>query len=517
MGIRRNTLWSLLHSPPGLLLVIALLALTARWPRLGLPELSADESFSWRLTQYAPADLVRATAHDVHPPLYYLLLQAWMAAWGSTPAALRGFSLCCGVLCVPVIYLLGGEALRRTVPDPASVAAARGGALLSAAVLALHSTAILPARTARMYSLGMLLAGLSAWLLLRAMRARCGREWWWSAYGLTVAAFCYTHYYAFFTILAQTLFVVGDLALRVWRQSLREAARTATGFLFAATIPLLLYAPWLPIWRQQVQDVRRAYWIPDFTVADLRQTFLTWLTGVAVLERVEAWCWMGLLMACLIWLLLLRCDRGAWFFFLLGAVPWASSVTLSLTSGQSILMARYLTFAHLGLLGFWGIVYARLPGWTPRLLLAGWLGVYILWGLHATAQQWPAEPPALAAAADFLRQQARPGDLFLTDGASAVNRLRYYVSQAGAEGLRIQCQASPLGTDGHITHIASLSAEDFFWEDDNWARRGIRRVWKCSAAGGSSPPRAGWKEVERHTFTGGGNTHYELALYEHGP
>src|SRR4051812_10335173 len=52
-----------------------------------------DEAFSWRLAaQPSPARLVELTARDVHPPLYYLCLSAWMSAFGASESALRGLS-----------------------------------------------------------------------------------------------------------------------------------------------------------------------------------------------------------------------------------------------------------------------------------------------------------------------------------------------------------------------------------------------------------------------------------------
>jgi hypothetical protein len=37
-----------------------------------------DESYSWRISRLGPVALIQDTAGDVHPPLYYLTLWAWM-------------------------------------------------------------------------------------------------------------------------------------------------------------------------------------------------------------------------------------------------------------------------------------------------------------------------------------------------------------------------------------------------------------------------------------------------------
>jgi hypothetical protein len=79
--------------PSGLLLLILLLACCLRRDRLELPPLSSDEAFSWRLTTYSVAELLRHMPGDAHPPLYYLLLKGWIALFGDSPFALRGLSV----------------------------------------------------------------------------------------------------------------------------------------------------------------------------------------------------------------------------------------------------------------------------------------------------------------------------------------------------------------------------------------------------------------------------------------
>lgn len=177
------------------LLLILVLGTVLRSYHLGFSRLETDESFSWRLTQYSSEELIRRTVADVHPPLYYLLLQAWTAGLGSSPAALRGFSVLFGVLCIPMMYLVCLESFTgASKPPETSSRMSHLGALFSAFLVAVHVTQVVPGRTARMYSLGVFLAGLTGWLLLRALRATRRQAWWWTGYGVAVAAFCYTHY-----------------------------------------------------------------------------------------------------------------------------------------------------------------------------------------------------------------------------------------------------------------------------------------------------------------------------------
>src|SRR5438874_2453036 len=89
-----SSLWKLLVP----LILVLFLALLLRHFELGTTVLAVQEAFSWRLTSYPSAEVVQRTAADVHPPLYYLLLKAWVLLCGDSPGALRSFSVVFGIL-----------------------------------------------------------------------------------------------------------------------------------------------------------------------------------------------------------------------------------------------------------------------------------------------------------------------------------------------------------------------------------------------------------------------------------
>src|SRR5262249_4491239 len=70
-----------------------------------------------------PASLARVVRavrlSDTSPPLYYVALWAWTRALGTSDAALRGFSLVCAVLCVPLLARLARRAGGRAAVFPA--------------------------------------------------------------------------------------------------------------------------------------------------------------------------------------------------------------------------------------------------------------------------------------------------------------------------------------------------------------------------------------------------------------
>lgn len=224
--------------------------------------------------------------------------------------------------------------------------------------------------------------------------------------------------------------------------------------------------------------------------------------------------WILLLIACIVWMVY-RADRGGLFVLVQAGIPWALSLALSAWSGRPIFHERYLLFAQFFLFAFWGIVWDRLPGWLPRLGLGCFLCALSLSGLEMVRERWPTRPPALAAAAAFLREQYQDGDVVLTSSPSELNRLRYYAAQAGMPTIQARCILSPFQPPGHVVHLGSLQAEDIPWTGFSSEPSLGRRVWTLTETGaGTPPPGEPWREVSQWSFAGGNEGHYYLILYE---
>jgi mannosyltransferase len=440
--------------------------------------LSADECFSWRLTQYPVAQIVKRTAADVHPPLYYLLLKAWCAGFGTSPAALRGLSAVFGMLCVPIMYMVVREAGSLSETP----AGGRSGALFCAFLVAVHITQVSPGSIARMYTLGACLSGLSAWLLLRALASVKVPMAWWSAYGFCVAAFCYTHYYAFFTILAQAVFVGLWLFMRRRSSPSSFPVRQACGFLFAAIIALTLFMPWLPVMWQQTHDVHDNYWISPVSGSTAAATLFSWSSGLNYDGAVPA----GVLFASVALAAaygILRGGQATWFFLLQAGLPWFLSLGLSLLGGRSIFVERYLLFAHFFFLGFIGVVWSAIPYRAARILVGCWIASTALWGVGDRLARYPENVPPVVSAMKELRRHYGAGDLVLVETPTEVNRLRYYASQAGLNSVNIRCEIDSFGKDRRFSHIAALTNEDVLWNRSGAVEQPEQRLWRLSEGG----------------------------------
>lgn len=212
-----------------LLLLLLLFGLILRLGRLDWQPLWADEGYSVYFATEAPLRLLWLTAHDIHPPLYYLLLQGWLKLWpGPDPMALRLFSV---LLASPVLLL--GAALAQICFT------SRRPRLLFLTLLLLNPLYLYYSQEVRMYGLALTLSiasTLCCWQWV--VQAKTGKvtHAWLVAYVVTATMALYTLYYLAFLLLAHFIWVTWTL--RTEWPSLRR-------FWLADGVSALLYLPWV--------------------------------------------------------------------------------------------------------------------------------------------------------------------------------------------------------------------------------------------------------------------------------
>lgn len=216
------------------LLIIAL-SLALNLHSLAADSLWGDEIFTASFAARSPAEVIRWTADDIHPPLYYLLAGTFTRLTVTRPPSpasdwlWRFPSAVAATLTVAIAYRL------------AAIFANRRVAMTAAFLLALAPVGIKYGQEARMHALFMCLSALSAWFFFRAIRQPRAHKRW-LALGLVTAANIYTMYFGFLIAATQGLTL---LAAKRYRSFTRLA-----GFAGAMSLAGLLYLPWWPVlWR----------------------------------------------------------------------------------------------------------------------------------------------------------------------------------------------------------------------------------------------------------------------------
>jgi mannosyltransferase len=184
-----------------------------------------DEGYSIMVAQRPLGELMALVAVDAHPPLYYLLLKAWMVIFGAGEFALRASSVLCGGLSLAVMAFLLKDLFSKRI------------ALLTLPFLAFAPFLLRYNYEIRMYSLVMLIGLVATWVMVRAWRT--GQVRWWVMYGLLVTIGMYTLYMSAVFWLAHIVWLL-VMTYQAKKTVLRQP------YWAAYAIAAILFLPWAP-------------------------------------------------------------------------------------------------------------------------------------------------------------------------------------------------------------------------------------------------------------------------------
>ncbi|HVV69984.1 MAG TPA: glycosyltransferase family 39 protein [Verrucomicrobiae bacterium] len=226
--------------------------------KLGYSDIWVDEACSKALLRYPVQEMVRLTAGDFHPPLYFIGLKLFTILTGNTDFSIRLFSVLGALSTLAVAYLVGQRVF------------GRGGALCWSLLLLALPMPGLYSHIARMYTwAAFVTAGVFLYALLYAREHR-PRDLLWLGCFSTMAA--YLHYYcliaAFWTCLTVLVYLLVKRD-RAWR-----------GMVAMGVVVFILFLPWLFTLLSQARAAQKDFWIGPVSWATVLACYAQPVSGL---------------------------------------------------------------------------------------------------------------------------------------------------------------------------------------------------------------------------------------------
>jgi 4-amino-4-deoxy-L-arabinose transferase-like glycosyltransferase len=265
-------------------LVLSSIGVILRLIKIGSRPIWYDEAIAILVSRSGLQGIIRSAlspstgvSANVHPPLYFSTLWAWMEIFGENPYVVRLLSVLISVLVMIVLWAFTKSLFSR-----------RAG-LIAVGLYVLSPYQVHYGQEARMYAMMSLFLLIAAWALWRMLQA--GGTLNWVILGASSALAVYT----------QTLAVVFLICLYML-PLLSRRWELLRDLVFAGVLALLIYSPWLVHLPAQFNRVQAGYWIERPGMEDLIQTLLTFGVG---LPLMGFWLPVGLAVSVLLLVLLI--------------------------------------------------------------------------------------------------------------------------------------------------------------------------------------------------------------------
>lgn len=441
-----------------------------------------DEAFSALYMRYPFMEMIERIRLDVHPPLYYLILRAWVVFAGDSLLSLRLLSIIFGVLTVWIGYLVVKTAFgNRRLAD------------IAALFLAINPFQIQYAVEARMYTLGTFLILLASYFLLKALGkdTASSRIRYWAGFSLTISACLYTHYFLFFSVAALAIYIVYQAAVTKQFKNLVPAA-------ISGLAALVLYLPWLDTFLDQISRVQASYWIPPMDRWSISGTIWKMVFGGQGIRQLVLIIASGVTLLIISYFLKRIRQREKWLIFLGFVFPFLAALLISVKT--NLYLDRYFVFASL----YFTILISAALNQLPNFFLRwGAIALLAIASLFAFFQNWELldihNRPGMAAAAEVVNLNSKPGDKIIVGSSFIYFTFKYY-NETGASPLLISDR--PIKDIPHFSGTALLTDEDLILNYQGLSKN--QTVWLLwtTGFGGSKPgiPK-NWKQLSEQTFS----------------
>lgn len=287
-----------------------------------------DEAFSVLMAENSPWQIIKLTAHDFNPPLYYLTLHYWMEVFGSSEISIRMLSFIFHLILVYIVYKFSKKSIFSEV-EPLRGSTSLSTSLLITFLIAFNPMLLYYAFEARMYSLLALLALLSMYHFIN-------KNWRWYIFFTTAGL--YTQPFMIFVVLSQMVYLL-----------FIDKKRQMPKFVKIGLV-FLLYTPWIRVIFNQFKQAGPMWIYPvDFNL-------ITSVLGNLYLgyEGTPGWLWpltkiISLIIIAFIMLPLIkrRVKKEAKLFYLWLFLPLTLVIGFSFL--KPIFVNRYLIYTTIPL------------------------------------------------------------------------------------------------------------------------------------------------------------------------
>jgi len=429
-----------------------------------------DEASSVLTSRYDVGALLYHASFDVHPPLYYLLLHAWMALFGDSIMAVRSLSLVLGVMTVALTIRLTHRLFNERA------------ALLAGWLMAIMPMAVRYSQEARMYALMGLLI-LAATMALAMWLKTPNNNRYLALYALLMTLSFYTHYFTVFASVAHW----GTIALLSLRRGdgggyLRRPAWWGMNVMIGVA-----YIPWLLVLLNLLTHLTELRaggdvgWISPVAWRDLPAMYFRFFTGSGGLNYPDVVLW--LLLASFIYAVCrrqMRSGEAGAYGLLLCNLLIPVMLVFALSWRTPLFIERYVFFASLST----PIVLAILitESKTKGLRIFWTMLFSVLFGI-GVCNHYPAEKDGFKALMHDINSQYQPEDVVLV--SNMFNYLSYvYYNEQGHHAL-LYTPPKPDGMSGKPnaygfgTFFHARAAQTYI-ENLGALSRNHRRIWLVS-------------------------------------
>lgn len=222
-----------------------------------------DEAWTSLISQLPYLQMLKTTAADFHPPAYYTVVELWYLIFPTTEVSTRLISIIFYFLTIFLVFKL----VYFIAEDRK-----RFWGLVAAAVVAVNPIFFQYAFEARNYTMFAFAATGSVYFLIRLLAKFDRKDA--ALFILFSTLGIYTHYYMFFTLFAQSLYI------------LLFERRILLKMMGVYIVVGVLYLPWVPFLFAQLTSVSGSYWISPIVFWNLTQSISPYGTHYEALLRI---------------------------------------------------------------------------------------------------------------------------------------------------------------------------------------------------------------------------------------